>query len=398
VFAQKAAAWLANQVLLPAGSTPSQRAGIPTPRNAQEEDQQLQRALWESLQDLQPSQHAGTQAPTTAAEEDAQLQHALQESLQDFQASQHAGAPVPTTPAEEEAQLHQALQESMQTEEEVQLQRALQESMQDVRTSQDAEGRLQGSPAAPRRANTAPAALSDAGSTPIDAAPGRRLMRRASTGTPLYQSVKTEPVPDDGNCLMHSLVRLAGLQLREHIQLENGAALTPLKVRQHMASHLIDQFNAFNDNTARHDDDANVQLFEKSPYMIHLLDPDTVLDFANPEVQTAFAAAVDLDQLNKCMGLSAAQKTHVLHMAQGKTWHSETSGLKISSFDSQVGDVMPSIAASAFPGLRLSVITRTTTLENQDVHGEGRGPLVRLLLDGKHYEPVVTDPAPPNRT
>jgi hypothetical protein len=206
-------------------------------------------------------------------------------------------------------------------------------------------------------------------------------------GTAYFQNLATEPVRGDGNCLMHSIVRLAGEQIGE---------TDPGVVRSRMTEHLIDAFLVKNELDARGDVAGNGLLAIQEPYLLSLHECLRPYDFNEPRIQQLFHEALGDELVVRCMDLTADQKSHALSMALGRSV--DLGGGRIaSSFDSEVGDVMPSIATCAFPGLRLGVVTPSTTPDNEAVFGHGDGPVHRLKLQFQHFDPVVPTDTRPSR-
>jgi len=145
-----------------------------------------------------------------------------------------------------------------------------------------------------------------------------------------------------------------------------------------MASHLIDQFQEYNKpNTDRK------ELMEREPYLIGLMSTsDThqehTVDMNSAEGQQRFIDAVGLDNALRCADLTPAQKTHVYNIAKDRSWNTTTS------------DIVPQLAASAFPGIKLTAMTTATTARNMDQSTYGNGRAYYLFLDTKanHYVPA----------
>lgn len=157
----------------------------------------------------------------------------------------------------------------------------------------------------------------------------------------------TREVPADGDCFFHSLIEMAGEHLRDTLKV----GPTPHDVRSAMADGLAErlvQLNAAVGSNAR-----TRELLKDAPYL---------------------AVVPTSDQVQR--ELTAAQRTLVDQVRTDGSW------------DTEAGDLFPSIAADAL-GLQLEVITPYTNDQHRLVHGRAGQPSVHLVRRGVHYEPVV---------
>jgi len=183
--------------------------------------------------------------------------------------------------------------------------------------------------------------------------------------------------PDDGDCFFHSLIQVAGPTLAEKIQVPREA-LTPKHVRDHMASHLIDQFLALNKPDADLEKWVGAQ-----PYLIELMStsdarPMKLVDTSTRTGMNDFVAVLGAENARKCKSLRADQKTHVYNIAKSRSWNTSTS------------DIVALLAPAAFKGMKLTAMTAATTADNADMYTQGEGQAYHLFLDTErtHYVPA----------
>jgi hypothetical protein len=183
--------------------------------------------------------------------------------------------------------------------------------------------------------------------------------------------------PDDGDCFFHSLIQVAGPALSAQLNVPQHA-LTPKHVRDHMASHLIDQFLESNKPNTDME-----KLFEREPYLIELMSesdsgPMKNLDLSSAEGQQDFVDTVGLHNALRCVDLTPQQKMHVYNVARNRSWNTSTS------------DVAALLAPAAFKGMKLTALTADTTAANKDSYTQGEGQPYYLFLDTskKHYVPA----------
>jgi hypothetical protein len=194
---------------------------------------------------------------------------------------------------------------------------------------------------------------------------------------PLVETMRLGKAPDDGDCFFHSLIQVARPALSAQLKVPPHA-LTPKHLRDHMASHLIDQFLQSKKLNADLE-----KLLQREPYLIALMScnevpPVKTLELSTAKGQEDFVEAVGLHNAIRCADLTAEQKAHVYNVAKTRSWNTSTS------------DVMALLAPAAFKDMKLTVLTADTTAANKDSYTKGEGQAYYLFLDtrNKHYVPA----------
>jgi len=279
---------------------PVRQDPIPMPKDAQDEEQQLQAALKASLADspqpgLYPSakQHRVPQAwPKPMGLQDAL--HGSSQTNQNWQPHQPVRQdpiPVPKDASDEEQQLQAALKASL--------------------------------------ADTA-----GPGGTP-------QVWRDSE----IHSHLKVGTAPDDGNCFFHSIIQLAGDKIARDLNIP-VQSLQPRHIRQHVASTLIDQIIECEKSAS-----AAEALIQSHPHLLHMqIEPEggALLDLRNPQQDLAFRQALGR-HADRCRHMSPATLTNLYYLASDRSWNNST------------GDLFAPATAAAFPGLRLAVVTRQAT-------------------------------------
>lgn len=188
----------------------------------------------------------------------------------------------------------------------------------------------------------------------------------------------------NGDCLFNSLIHIAKPLLAQQTGTppEN---LTATTLRQHVASHLIQEFQIHglsgNQNTAPMAGESSYALL--SEVEVNPPPPHSRSDLARLLGSELRVAELEV--------LTPTQQAHVIQVATPL------------QFGGITADLMPSLLADAFPGLQLithrhdssaeSLAEYGTFFKNPETGHDGK-PLqtVRVYLDNEHYEPVL--PAP----